>query len=202
MKTCSEDRRLHDGLTYDAYLAAWKAKLEQPLKGLAAEQRRYHYFARYNYERSQRVHEAFAPSAALREAVQAAATPPCWMVLTEDWCSDSAFTLPVLVEAARLNPGITLRILHRDEHLDLMDRYLTRGSRSIPKLVAFDEAGEERFVWGPRTEGARRLREERFAAGATKDEVTQALLAWYEHGGWREVEDELIAALHAASSAA
>ena len=38
----------------------------------------------------------------------------------------------------------------RDENLELIDRYLTNGGRSIPKLIAFDEYGNELFNWGPR----------------------------------------------------
>ena len=42
-------------------------------------------------------------------------------------------------------------ILLRDENPEVMDAYLTNGSRSIPNLISIDaESGEELFAWGPR----------------------------------------------------
>ena len=43
-----------------------------------------------------------------------------------------------------------LRILRRDEHPELMDRYLTNGSRSIPIVIALDDSFRELGHWGPR----------------------------------------------------
>ena len=51
MKNFFEDRRPHEGRTYETYQAAWAEKLEQPLAGLDKVQRRYRYYARYNKER-------------------------------------------------------------------------------------------------------------------------------------------------------
>jgi hypothetical protein len=47
-------------------------------------------------------------------------------------------------------PGLSLRILQRDENPELMDRYLTNGSRSIPIVIALDEEFNELGHWGPR----------------------------------------------------
>jgi hypothetical protein len=47
-------------------------------------------------------------------------------------------------------PGFELRVLRRDEHPDVMDRYLTNGSRSIPVVIALDEDYRELGHWGPR----------------------------------------------------
>jgi hypothetical protein len=84
----------------------------------------------------------------------AQAGPMTWLVITEPWCGDSSQVVPVLALMAEAAPGIRMRIVLRDEHLDLMDRYLTRGGRSIPKLIAFAASGRELFTWGPRPEVA------------------------------------------------
>ena len=47
-------------------------------------------------------------------------------------------------------PGLELRIVLRDEHPEVMDRYLTNGSRSIPIVIALDEEFRELGHWGPR----------------------------------------------------
>ena len=43
-----------------------------------------------------------------------------------------AQNLPVVAKLAEHNPNIDLRIILRDENLDLMDEHLTDGGRSIP----------------------------------------------------------------------
>jgi hypothetical protein len=47
-------------------------------------------------------------------------------------------------------PGISLRIIRRDEHPEVMNRYLTRGARSIPIVIVLDREFRELGHWGPR----------------------------------------------------
>lgn len=196
MKDFFRTRRPHQGLTYEAYLTAWREEAEAPVGGLDKDARKVRHYTAYNLERSEAVHAAYTPSDALREAVTQIETPQLWMVLTEAWCGDSAFCLPVLVEAARLTEHVTLRILLRDDNLDIMDQYLTNGaSRSIPKLVGFAHDGAELFQWGPRPEAAQRLYDQERAAAKDKETAIQTLVAWYEEGGWHDVDRELAKAL-------
>jgi Thioredoxin len=72
------------------------------------------------------------------------------LVIAEDWCGDASSTIPILARFADAVPGMELRLLRRDENPDLMDRYLTNGSRSIPIVIALDEKFRELGHWGPR----------------------------------------------------
>jgi hypothetical protein len=72
------------------------------------------------------------------------------LVIAEDWCGDASSTIPILARFADAAPGMELRVLRRDEHPELMDRYLTNGSRSIPIVVVLDESYCELGHWGPR----------------------------------------------------
>ena len=72
------------------------------------------------------------------------------LVIAEDWCGDASSTIPILARFADAAPGMELRVLRRDEHPELMDRYLTNGSRSIPIVIALDESYRELGHWGPR----------------------------------------------------
>ena len=191
MKDFFKDRRPHNGLTYDAFRAAWMAHIEQPLTGLDSKARRYIYYARYNKERSERVEQAYEVSTKLRDVIEKIDAPQLWMVLTEDWCGDSAYALPVIVRAAALNGLIELRIVRRDDNLDIMDQFLTGTSRSIPKLVAFSAEGEERFQWGPRPREAQHLREQLKSEGLSGSEISKKMIEWYDDGGWRQVDDDL-----------
>lgn len=97
----------------------------------------------------------------LWEGVYRAATIPEWalrlsvppsvrlLVLAEDWCGDAANTVPVIQKWAE-TAQVELRILRRDEHPGVMDRYLTGTSRSIPIVIVLDAEFREIGHWGPR----------------------------------------------------
>lgn len=72
------------------------------------------------------------------------------LVIAEDWCGDASNTVPILARLAELVPGLDLRVVERDANPELMDQYLTNGSRSIPIVIALGESFEEVGHWGPR----------------------------------------------------
>ena len=72
------------------------------------------------------------------------------LVIAEDWCGDASSTVPVLAKLADTVPGLELRLILRDQHPEVMDLYLTNGSRSIPIVIALDEQFRELGHWGPR----------------------------------------------------
>ena len=65
--------------------------------------------------------------------------------------------------------NIEVRIVYRDENLELMDQYLTNGGRSIPKFIYLDENFNELGHWGPRAESVQKLVDERKALLPHKD---------------------------------
>lgn len=74
------------------------------------------------------------------------------LVITEDWCGDALYNVPVLAGMVEGNPNIEMRIFLRDKNPDLMDQYLNQGLfRSIPVFVFFDERMNEvaRFIERP-----------------------------------------------------
>lgn len=73
------------------------------------------------------------------------------IVLTADWCGDALLCVPVMKRICEVS-NIEMRLLIRDENLELMDQYLTNGTaRAIPIFIFIDEDGHEKAVWGPRT---------------------------------------------------
>jgi hypothetical protein len=72
------------------------------------------------------------------------------LVIAEDWCGDASSTVPILARLVDQVPGLELKVLRRDEHLEVMDQYLTNGSRSIPIVIALDDDYQELGHWGPR----------------------------------------------------
>ncbi|MBU3740834.1 MAG: thioredoxin family protein [Candidatus Kapabacteria bacterium] len=137
-----------------------------------------------NLARMKRITATYTPSDELRRAIATVQQPRTWLVITEDWCGDSAQTLPLLAAIAALNPLIDFTIIDRDTNIDIMDKYLTNGSRSIPILVARDAQGKDLWTWGPRPDAMLSLIELWKTAGRPKEEWYTELHTWYanDHG--------------------
>ena len=69
--------------------------------------------------------------------------------ITEDWCGDAMMNNPILRRVAEAS-GIEVRVVYRDQTLELMDQYLTNGGRSIPVYLLMNHSGEVIGKWGPR----------------------------------------------------
>lgn len=72
------------------------------------------------------------------------------LVIAEAWCGDAANIVPVLAKLGEAAENLEVRMIRRDEHLDVMDRYLTNGARSIPIAILLDADFNEIGHWGPR----------------------------------------------------
>jgi hypothetical protein len=72
------------------------------------------------------------------------------LVLNEDWCGDAVNIVPIVAKLADSVSNMDLRILARDENLDIMDAHLTGKSRSIPIVILLNKKFEECGWWGPR----------------------------------------------------
>jgi hypothetical protein len=121
------------------------------------------------------------------------------LILAEDWCGDASNTVPVLARVAEATPGMPeARILKRDEHPDLMDRYLTNGSRSIPIAIVLGPAGGEVARWGPRPRELQEhvLREKREGRLA-RDDIYRETRRWYARDRGETTVRELLAAIEA-----
>ncbi|MEO9512446.1 MAG: thioredoxin family protein [Flavobacteriaceae bacterium] len=119
------------------------------------------------------------------------------LVLSESWCGDASPSLPVMNKIAELNPNIELRILLRDENLELMDEFLTNGSRSIPKLIVLDRENEEIVgEWGPRSSIATEMAEAyKKEHGTLTSEFKQDLQLWYNKDKGQNILKDLLGLL-------
>lgn len=87
----------------------------------------------------------------IRAQVEGLTEPRHLLAITYDGCGDGVDLLPWIARMAEASPKLELRVLERDEHLDVMDRYLTDGrSRSVPVVIVLDQDFREVGWWGPR----------------------------------------------------
>jgi len=103
------------------------------------------------------------------------------LIITESWCGDAAHVIPALNKMAELNPNIDVKLVLRDENLELMDMFLTKGGRAIPKVIMIDdETGAVLSTYGPRPSEASSY-VNRFIAknGSLTPEFKEDLQHWY-----------------------
>lgn len=137
-------------------------------------------FTALNFTRSQRLNKKLQLSESEAAFFQELRMQQTWLVITESWCGDAAQTLPVLNKLAETSENIDLRVILRDEHPDLMDHFLTNGTRSIPKLILLNSDFDVMTSWGPRTAAATQLvthYKEKF--GKIDAEFKAQLQMWY-----------------------
>jgi hypothetical protein len=146
-----------------------------------------------NKQRIKRIDKQCILQDELAQLIAAMQTKQTWFVLTESWCGDGAQSIPVLAKMAAANPNIEIKLLFRDEHVDIMDVYLTNGSRSVPKLIIFDnENNKELLTWGPRPKAIQAMVHEYKQAfpTATHDEFVQNLHLWYARDKTNAIQNE------------
>ena len=116
-----------------------------------------------------------------------------WIVISETWCGDSAQCLPVIAKIAILNKNVKLEIIFRDEHLEVIDAFLTNGTRSIPKLICVDEETESiNFIWGPRPRVIKDkvLELKSNNKEITHDELVKHIHLWYAQDKTNAIQNE------------
>jgi hypothetical protein len=122
--------------------------------------------------------------------------PYTWLVLSEGWCGDAAQILPIMHKMAELSDKIALKIVFRDENPELMNLFLTNGSKSVPKLIIIDSLMKFVADWGPRPADAIKLivdYKEKF--GVVDETAKTELQMWYLHDKGISTQNEIIGLL-------
>lgn len=156
-------------------------------------------YTKMNTQRMKRLDKRMELSEAMIEAIDNLSGEHIWLVITEGWCGDAAQTVPIIQKIAERSDKITLKLILRDEHPELMDQFLTEGARAIPKLISLDKNTLEVLAtWGPRPAPAQELLME-FKANAdlTYDEFSLNLQKWYNRDKGQTTQEELLHTLKA-----
>jgi hypothetical protein len=115
-----------------------------------------------------------------------------WVVLTEGWCGDAAQNLPIISKMVDFSFNVEMDILLREENLDIMDKFLTKKGRAIPKLIAYDEDNKVLFTWGPRPE---KMQERAMEMKKAKEEYGQEIHKLYAKDRAVSIQAEFTALL-------
>jgi len=146
-----------------------------------------------NHRRMKRWDKTLKVSPDIEDKVKAFNESVTWLVITESWCGDAAHVIPAINKIAELNEKIDLKLVLRDEHPELMNLFLTNGSKSIPKLIMIDnESGDIINTYGPRPSEATAY-VNRFKAkhGKLTPEFKEDLQHWYNTNKGQNVMEDM-----------
>ena len=149
-------------------------------------------YGRLNRARMDRLEKTIEIDDSTRSRISELDADWIWLVITEGWCGDAAQNIPLIEKIAAANPGIETRYILRDEYPELMDGFLTNGSRSIPKLIAIDRrSGDILGTWGPRPKLAQDLFVEQKSSGIEQHTIHENLQRWYLTDRGRSLQNEI-----------
>lgn len=156
-------------------------------------------YTKLNLQRMKRWNKRAIPSEEIVNALEYVPFRMKWIMLTEGWCGDAAQNIPYIAKLADSSDKVEMELYLRDENPEIMNRYLTNGSMSIPKMALFNaESGEEVGVWGPRPLEVQNLvmhYKANLADTIPYHEFTEQVHMWYAKNRNENLEKELLSLL-------
>jgi len=150
-------------------------------------------YAKINEQRMKRLDKTVELLPELKNYLNELKRKLTFVVLTEGWCGDAAQNIPVFSLIEEASDKFELKIILRDENLSIMDQYLTKGGRAIPKLICLDtETKKELFNWGPRPVPCQQLVEQMVSEGVSKEERGEKIHLWYAKDKTQHLQRELL----------
>lgn len=197
---------IESAMTYEAYRQLVSDLLAEGKSTGENQSEAFFQYSKLNVARMNRLDKKTVISEEANSLLQEIKQPLIWLVITEGWCGDAAQILPVIAKLADSNSNIELRHILRDEHLDIMDAFLTNGGRSIPKLIALDaESLKVLGSWGPRPElpqqmvmNSKKTAESISDKKSQKeylDEVKKEVQLWYHRDKTKSIQMEVLNAV-------
>lgn len=196
MPTIVDQHHLESGLSYPMYrkliddlLAEGKTTGTTQSEGAVA-------ITKLNVQRMRRLDKTVKLQPDLLAELEQINQPWVWLVLTEGWCGDSAQTIPVFAKITESSSNVNLRMILRSEYPELMDSYLTDGSRSIPKLICLTSELEELGTWGSRPQPGKDILQKYKKQYGDQfrdhyNEFTEELHLWYGRDRTQTLQAEL-----------
>lgn len=180
MKNIIDISKINNRYTYEEYLKLSENLVEEKKTTGASQSEALIEYTKLNYFRMTRVDKTMVIRSDAKEAVKSISEKNYWVLITEPWCGDAAQTVPIIGNLAALNSNIELIVALRDENPEIMDKYLTNGTRSIPMLISLNNNFEEEWHWGPRPRPAQSMViENKETKVFAPDEMKKQVQLWY-----------------------
>jgi hypothetical protein len=148
--------------------------------------------AKINLQRMRRLDKTIVLSQELLSAAKKIKNQHLIVILTEGWCGDAAQNIPIFAAIEKQAPQLEVLYILRDEHPEIMDQYLTNGTRSIPKAICVEkESMAEKFSWGPRPQALQQQVEDLLKRNVPKADKGLFVQTWYNNDKTETTQKEL-----------
>lgn len=182
--------------SYQEYRSLIKELLSQNKSTGANQSEEIYNFSALNDRRMDRLDKTIKLEESTLEKLAQVEEKYTWLLLSEGWCADAAQNVPVINKMADASDKIDLRIVLRDDNLELMDEFLTNGGRAIPMLIILDEDKNVLNTWGSRPSEATKMVEDYKAEhGKIDAEFKKNLQIWYNKNKGKNLQDDMLKTL-------
>ena len=188
------EKSLSQSYSYTAYRNQIKTLLKEGKSTGKEQSEALTHYSELNEARMNRLEKTVKISTEIIQKLNQLNGDYIWLVISEGWCGDAAQILPVIYKMAELSERIDLKIVFRDENEDLMNLFLSNGTKSIPKLIILDKNTLEVLSdFGPRPIGAKQLILDYKAKHGIVDETAKTnLQLWYLHDKGLSIQKEIL----------
>ena len=182
-------------MDFQTYKVFFKAVLDGAKRLVPYNNPDYLNYTKLNWSRQRRWLTTAQLDEQLVQQLKQLKQPQQWIVITEPWCGDAAHILPFLHLLSEQSPMVKLDIQLRDAEPFLIDLYLTRNAKSIPKLIIREAGNQDLLVWGPRPAKCQALYDRLKAEHADDEEIKLQLQWWYNEDKGSSLQQELLEAI-------
>lgn len=179
-------------MKFEEYLDYFESILKNPERYPVYNDQEYLDYTKLNWSRMSRWMKRFIPREDIQVKINSINTKQRWILITEPWCGDAAHSVPQIFKLIKGNVNIDFDIQLRDTEPCLIDKYLTNGGKSIPKLVIRDQNDVDIAVWGPRPSKLQKLFSDLKDEGKDFSEIKEVMQKWYNEDKGTEIQLELV----------
>jgi hypothetical protein len=165
-------------MNWNEYVDYFNQILEGKINTAPYDDEHFMEYTKLNISRMNRWLKQGKLNEALLEKLQQQQEMQTWILITEPWCGDAAHIVPFIYLLSEQCQNVTLKLQLRDTDSEI-EKYLTEGSKSIPKFIIRDANNKDLLVWGPRPKNAQAYFMELKSTETDVVKQKTALQQWY-----------------------
>jgi len=173
------------------YLSSFEDILSRKLRKKPYDNAAYLQYVKLNKSRMNRWLRTGLLKESTQQTIEKIREVQNWYIITEPWCGDAAHSVPFIYLLSELNQNIKLTLILRDSEPEWIERYLTNGSRSIPKLIVRNNYNEDLFTWGPRPKECQLLISELKKQQISDEDIKTRAQEWYNKNKGISLQEEI-----------
>lgn len=179
-------------VSYDEYLRDSEEQVERLRNSQEAQEQAFMEYYQLGLTRMHRALKTFKKDEEQDRKLAEKAFKGKILIISEGWCGDASQIVPALI--AFFEGKNEARLIYRDRFPDLIDQYLTNGSRSIPIVLILDEEYNVVAHWGPRPAAGTEMLKKHKAAPETYtiDMFHNDLQVYYSKNRGKDTVEEIL----------